>query len=173
MKIVSLFLCIMSFSLGFVISGILMHTSKTANTEVISQISKCKNDTEDCVDLGLPSGLKWAICNVGAAAETEVGLYFCWGDTEGYSLSHITNENANLRKAQDPVNAYMGDNWRMPTKTDFDELIANCNTVWTNNYNGSKVAGNVFTSKFNGNKIFFPAGGAYPIRGVKNINKQN
>ncbi len=36
------------------------------------------------VDLGLPSGLKWATCNVGAEKPEDYGLYFAWGETEGY-----------------------------------------------------------------------------------------
>lgn len=36
------------------------------------------------IDLGLPSGLKWADCNVGAKKETDYGLYFQWGDIVGY-----------------------------------------------------------------------------------------
>ena len=37
------------------------------------------------VDLGLPSGLKWATCNVGASLPEEYGLYFAWGETTGYT----------------------------------------------------------------------------------------
>ena len=37
------------------------------------------------VDLGLPSGLKWASCNVGAEKPEDFGLYFAWGETQGYS----------------------------------------------------------------------------------------
>jgi hypothetical protein len=37
------------------------------------------------VDLGLPSGTKWAKCNVGANSETEAGLYFAWGETQGHT----------------------------------------------------------------------------------------
>ena len=37
------------------------------------------------VDLGLPSGLKWASCNVGASKPEEFGLYFAWGETQGYA----------------------------------------------------------------------------------------
>ena len=37
------------------------------------------------VDLGLPSGLKWAKCNVGANSETDYGLFFSWGGTTGYA----------------------------------------------------------------------------------------
>ena len=39
------------------------------------------------VDLGLPSGLKWAKCNIGAEKETDAGLYFAWGETTGYTAS--------------------------------------------------------------------------------------
>ncbi len=44
------------------------------------------------VDLGLPSGLKWATCNVGATKPEEYGDYFAWGETEPYysSLSPLT-----------------------------------------------------------------------------------
>lgn len=37
------------------------------------------------VDLGLPSGLKWAACSIGAKKEYEHGLFFQWGDVDGYS----------------------------------------------------------------------------------------
>jgi hypothetical protein len=37
------------------------------------------------VDLGLPSGTLWAKCNVGAKTETDTGLYFTWGETEGFT----------------------------------------------------------------------------------------
>lgn len=41
------------------------------------------------VDLGLPSDLKWATCNVGASSETESGVYFQWGETSGVSESLV------------------------------------------------------------------------------------
>ena len=41
------------------------------------------------VDLGLPSGTKWATMNVGATSETDYGLYFQWGDTQGYTASQV------------------------------------------------------------------------------------
>ena len=42
-----------------------------------------------CVDLGLPSGTLWATCNVGASKPSDYGLYFQWGDTNGYDFSQI------------------------------------------------------------------------------------
>ncbi len=41
-------------------------------------------DTRKYVDLGLPSGTLWATCNIGASKPEEFGLYFAWGETEGY-----------------------------------------------------------------------------------------
>ena len=38
-----------------------------------------KHNGFEYVDLGLPSGTKWARCNVGADKETDCGLYFSWG----------------------------------------------------------------------------------------------
>ena len=43
------------------------------------------NSLYEFVDLGLPSGLKWASCNVGAEKPEDFGLYFAWGETEGYA----------------------------------------------------------------------------------------
>ena len=47
----------------------------------------------------------------------------------------------------------------MPTKAEYQELINNCNIVRTDDYNGAGVKGRVFTSKVNGNSVFFPAAG--------------
>lgn len=45
--------------------------------------------TYEYVDLGLPSGLKWAKCNIGATSETDYGLYFQWAATEGYTAEQV------------------------------------------------------------------------------------
>jgi hypothetical protein len=39
------------------------------------------------VDLGLPSGTKWANMNVGASRAGDYGQYFAWGETKGYGSS--------------------------------------------------------------------------------------
>ena len=44
-----------------------------------------KHNGFEYVDLGLPSGTKWATCNVGADKETDYGFYFAFGETKGYS----------------------------------------------------------------------------------------
>ena len=133
-----------------------------------------KQDTNcEFVDLGLPSGTLWATCNVGATAPEQAGLYFAFGETTGYSAEQVTSEmrkfdpasytasgiSGNLTLEQDAAHVNLGGNWRMPTKDEWQELIDNCNVVWTKNYNRTGVAGRVFTSKINGNSVFFPAAG--------------
>lgn len=49
-------------------------------------------EEQNYVDLGLPSGKKWAKCNVGANIPEESGLYFQWGDTQGYTAAQAGNE---------------------------------------------------------------------------------
>lgn len=67
------------------------HSSDRANGQPVRPVvekqviehpaSKFVNEHE-FIDLGLPSGLYWATCNVGAESETEDGEYYAWGDTE-------------------------------------------------------------------------------------------
>ena len=138
------------------------------------------------VDLGLPSGVKWATCNVGANSPEEYGLYFAWGKTTGYTADDITSGvrgftedeynagpavsiNTNLTLEHDAAHVNLGGNWRMPTQAEFQELLDNCNVVWTDDYNGTGVAGSVFTSKVNGNSVFFPAAGGCNNSSVGNV----
>jgi hypothetical protein len=134
------------------------------------------------VDLGLPSGLKWAAWNVGATKPEESGLYFQWGETQGYT--GITNEkkfwwtdytlcNGNeysilkykytdgltTLEASDDAVVATDSSCRMPTYTEYQELTANTTSVWVADYNGTGVAGYIFTSNVNGNSIFIPASG--------------
>ena len=128
------------------------------------------------VDLGLPSGLKWAAGNVGATNPEDYGLYFAWGETEGFTAEQVKSGvrvfsssvyksgsaasiSADLTLERDAAHVNLGGNWRMPTKAECQELIDNCDASWTENYNGTGVAGKVFTSKVNGNSVFLPAAG--------------
>ena len=124
----------------------------------------------------MPSRLKWATCNVGATSPEDYGLYFAWGETTGYTAADVRSGirqftedvynagpaasiNTDLTLEQDAAHANMGGNWRMPTKDEYQELLDNCNVVWTDDYNGTGVAGMMFTSKINGKLVFFPAAG--------------
>ena len=66
---------------------------KTVNWSVLEN-----PELYEWVDLGLPSGLKWATCNVGATKPEESGLFFQWGDTLGYkvTLGELQNESQGL-----------------------------------------------------------------------------
>lgn len=125
------------------------------------------------VDLGLPSGNLWATCNVGATSPEQAGLYFAWGETEGYTADEkwklervffwenykVKEISSDLTLEYDAAHVNLGGNWRMPTKDDWQELIDNCDVTWVGNFNKAMVAGKLFTSKVNGNTIFFPAAG--------------
>ena len=105
------------------------------------------------VDLGLPSGTKWATCNVGATNPEDYGNYYAWGETT--TGSTYTGNPTTLPSSADAATANWGSGWRMPTKAEMVELNTNCTVTWTTQ-NG--VNGRLFTGP-NGNSIFLPAAG--------------
>jgi hypothetical protein len=138
----------------------------------------------DYVEIG---GIKWATMNVGANSVTDTGLYFQWGDTQGYTAAQVGegegqkyfgeddciyyndgsytkyNEGDSLitlESTDDAVKAAWGGNWRMPTVSEFIALGEAVNTAWTQ-VNG--VSGLMCTDKTDETKtLFFPAcGSAY------------
>lgn len=110
----------------------------------------------DYVDLGLPSGLKWATCNIGASSPDEYGNYYAWGETT--TKSSYTEENSVTFRMHiadisgnpqyDAARANWGGTWRMPTDNEFNELIDNCQKE--NTKFGYKMVGP------NGNSIIIP-----------------
>ncbi len=117
----------------------------------------------DWVDLGLPSGVKWATCNVGATSPEEYGDYYAWGETEtknsydwgNCSTMNVTMDDIAGNPQYDVARKKWGDSWRMPTFEELEELQNNCTWELTteNGINGYKVTGP------NGNNIFVPAAG--------------
>lgn len=111
------------------------------------------------VDLGLPSGLKWATCNVGASTPEGYGNYYAWGETKPKSSYSIDNYSFNKAKQCDvlPLNrdaarANWGGQWRMPTEEEWKELLDNCKVLETGTH-GILLIGP------NDNSIFLPAAG--------------
>ncbi len=153
-------------------------TTFTANFEVRKDSAGIENG-HAYVDLGLPSGLLWATCNVGAENPEDYGNYYAWGETEtkdnydwstykyGNSATTLTKYNTDsdrgkvdnktvLDPEDDAAHVNWGGTWRMPTYDEMEELINNCITEWTS-ING--VYGRKVTSKINSNYIFLPAAG--------------
>ncbi len=113
------------------------------------------------VDLGLPSGLRWATCNVDAATAEAYGNYYAWGETATKDVYYDNNYTysdspTTLPADADAATVQWGAGWRMPTSEEFNELKNRCSTTWTTQ-NG--VSGRLFTSRTNGNSIFLPAAG--------------
>ena len=118
--------------------------------------------------LGLPSGTKWACCNVGASKPEEYGDFYAWGEMEVkeeynqstykyYQNGSYVNIGSDICNTDyDMAHVKWGGKWRMPTMYDVWELISECTTEWTT-LNG--VKGMKFTSKHNGNSIFLPCSG--------------
>lgn len=116
------------------------------------------------IDLGLPSGVKWACCNVDATNPGDFGGYYAWGETEAkenYNPGTYTVDGPNLGNSVKATNydvAYVkwGAAWCMPSLADCQELVDNCTWTWEQYDNGNygiRVKGK------NGNSIFLPAGG--------------
>lgn len=137
------------------------------------------------VDLGLTSGNLWATCNIGATSPEHTGQFFAWGEVtsktqfgwDTYSLAEgyenaikkyctdpqkgTPDQLTSLELADDVAYTIMGEDWRIPGKADFNELLTkrNCEIKWCK-LNG--VGGFLFTSVrkgYEGNSIFFPLAG--------------
>lgn len=137
----------------------------------------CPDDNHPhAIDLGLPSGTKWACCNVGASSPEGYGGYYAWGETEAKcdfsdqtykyydnSTGEYINIGSNISGTQyDVANVKWGGSWRMPTLDEIKELLYKCSWKWTTQ-NG--VNGRLFTGP-NGNSIFLPASGYFTGTGL-------
>lgn len=108
----------------------------------------------DWIDLGLPSGIKWATCNIGSSSPEEYGDKYAWGETkiksdydlDNYKWSNgsdngwdnpftkywtdnddgIVDNKTILEPSDDVARVKWGDKWRMPTEEEFRELKNKC-----------------------------------------------
>ena len=159
-------------------------------TATILCISGCKKDNAEgdgvfnghtYVDLGLPSGTLWAVCNVGANTPEDYGGHFAWGETQTkatyswntykwcndggfltkycnmieYGYNGLSDNLTTLLTEDDAATAKWGNGWRMPTYEQWQELHDNTTSTWIA-LNG--VNGRLFTAS-NGHSIFLPAAG--------------
>ncbi|MBR5638636.1 MAG: hypothetical protein IKW83_02620 [Muribaculaceae bacterium] len=143
------------------------------------------------IDLGLPSGTKWACCNIGANIPTECGYYFAWGETtpkthctktnyKWYSYGNDHNitkyccnssfgtvdNRTELEPEDDAAYVNWGPEWRTPALRQLYELRNNCTSKWIN-VNG--MGGYLFKSNINGRAVFLPAAGWVYNNGIQDI----
>ena len=126
------------------------------------------NNHPHMIDLGLPSGTKWACCNVGASSPQSHGDYYAWGETytkmsylwQNYAYGSNRDNCRHLNydiagSGYDVARQKWGGSWQMPNSMQVKELKEKCTYVWTT-HNG--VKGALITGP-NRNKIFLPAAG--------------
>jgi hypothetical protein len=169
-------------------NGMITFTSQSKSVAVYVTQSGIYIGT-DWVNLGLPSGNRWATKNVGASTPEDHGEYFAWGEIKSkneYSWSnYVYCCNANLKllskyncdqgdgvvdnlttlqKSDDVANQITGG--VMPTKIDWSELLEKCTWTWItlNSVQGYKVVGP------NGNLIFLPVTGYKKDKSISNTN---
>ena len=132
--------------------------------------SSCPDDNHPhAIDLGLPSGTKWACCNVGASTPEGYGGYYAWGETEEkstYDWSTYIHCDGSAGTCHDlgsdiagtqydVAHVKWGGSWVVPSFDQITELVNNCTYTWIS-ING--VRGEYFTSP-SGGSLFLPAAG--------------
>ena len=151
-------------------------SDKEAMAEVANKLKELElnagvgvpKETMESVDLGLPSGIEWAKCDIGETSPDKCGGNYAWGETwrkwnidyyyftdivEGqYTKYDSRDKRFFLEKEDDVAYLRLGEGWRYPTWNEMQELIDNC-TVTESTLNG--WPGVMFVSKINNNYIFF------------------
>lgn len=156
---------------------------KTASGYIMPHAPYIKEDNKIKHEYVEIAGIKWATMNIGAENITDTGLYFQWGDTQGYTAEQVgtdkifnwtdykyTDDDGStmskynsvdhksvLDASDDAVQATWGGNWRMPTVEEFMALGDAVNIAWTQ---VDGVSGMMLTDKTDSSKtLFFPACG--------------
>ena len=160
------------------------------NTEN-KQIYVISKPTYHLVDLGLPSGTLWMDRNIGAKEITDSGLYFAWGETQGYTADEVgvkkqftwydykfgeyeklskyngTDGLIELELSDDAAYKYTNGKCKMPTKELIEELLDSTNAEYTSI---NQVNGYLLHSTVNSNTIFLPCSGYVKDSEVANCN---
>jgi len=151
-------------------------SDKEAMAEVANKLKELElnagvgvpKETMEYVDLGLPSGIMWAKCDLGETSPEIYGDEYAWGETwtkwsdDYYYFTDIVkgqytkydsrDKRYFLEKEDDAAYLRLGEGWRIPTWNEMQELIDNC-TVTESTLNGRWGA--MLISKINNNYIFF------------------
>ena len=181
LSIFALMLVVITANAQTTLEGDMNHDGRLTITDVVKLVDiilkgtplsylSCPDDHHPhLIDLGLPSGTKWACCNVGATTPDAYGGYFAWGETEekdyyyydtyihcdgSYGTCHDLGSDI-AGTQYDVAQVKWGGSWVMPSLDQIEELLENCTSTWKAQ-NG--VNGRVFTGS-NGGSIFLPASG--------------
>ena len=141
----------------------------------VSYLTCPDNHHPHLIDLGLPSGTKWACCNVGATTPEVYGGYYAWGETvekDVYNINTYIYYDGNYKDLgtdisgtqYDVAHVKWGGSWMMPNLEQLKELCNNCSYTWTS-VNG--IIGGQFTGS-NGGTIFLPVAGERIDDGISN-----
>ena len=135
-------------------------TGQTATIEVSVTDDNHEDIPAEAIDLGLPSGTRWAAYNIGATKPEETGGQYAWGEIEtkeeytsdNYLYNHKDLGSNICGTEYDVANVKWGGNWQMPTRKQFEELINKCSheLVEVNGVTGMRFTGP------NGASVFFP-----------------
>ena len=173
------FACVMTdlaSATTYYVRAFAINTADTAYGEQRVYTTDVYSATGQSVDLGLPSGTKWADRNIGASLASEYGNYYSWGETatkEDYSWDTYLCSQNQCDTSEDPIFAagltniagtdfdaahvIWGGTWQMPTDEQLSELLDNCTWIWSTQ---GGVDG-YFVIGPNGNCIFLPSTGCF------------
>lgn len=155
-------------------------STKDNETDSFTEVENDINGMQ-WVDLGLPSGIKWATKNIGAKQNSDFGSFFSWDEKK---LKDSDGIYIIMSKASEPYDAYWthnastqkdaatllwGNPWRMPNEKDWEELKMFCSWRWMI-MNGH--AGYLVVSRKNGNNIFLPACGYCGTLNNRDVGQQ-
>lgn len=154
-----------------------MNTWLVSLMSVLGLTSALAEDAHDGVQLW-ENGPYWAVTNLGAEKESDVGYYYQWGGTTGYAFNGgwkdqngksapgnwyngsptYQIDNGVLKPESDAAHALWGGSWRLPTAAERDKLNTECTFTWTTRDGRN---GGLFTGKgaFSDKSIFIPDGG--------------
>ena len=156
----------------------------------------------DCVDLGLASGLLWAKCNIGTTDPTQLGDYYAWGETSttkkynnAYYKHYKTDEYGSIKKIlkyneedgktvldleDDAARANFGVGYRIPTQEDWKELLEDCKWEAVTatlpivvDPSQKKIIARWKVTGPNGNSIVLPATIGFRCEGVHDATDMN
>lgn len=154
-------------------------SSCSKDDDIVGEGGTGNSNGHEFVDLGLPSGIYWATCNVGSKTPEDGGNYFAWGEVSSKNTfewsnykyyksddndsgmtkycgrlgyNDFTDGKTTLEPGDDAASINWKGNWRTPTIEEWVELRKNCTWNWIDS-NGAK--GYQITGP-NGRMIFLP-----------------